>query len=157
MSLVYLISKFEGFLAKNLEILFTRIPDTIIRKNKNASFEIIFKSKNLDEIIDRVIGDEISKIFRKDIEDINDDYKEFAKLDLSKEIDWTQLKEFFYRRNIILHNNGKTNLIYKEKTGSTANKVQLSVDEDYLLKAIDLFEKYSNIVATHFKNKFVKS
>jgi hypothetical protein len=40
MSLVYLISKFEAFLAKNLEILFTRKPDTMIRKDKKASFEL---------------------------------------------------------------------------------------------------------------------
>ena len=95
MSLVYLISKFEGFLSKNLEILFTRKPDTMFRKDKKASFETIFKSKNMDEILERVVQDEVSIIFRKEIEDLNKDYMEFAKFDLSKNTDWKNFKEFF--------------------------------------------------------------
>lgn len=126
----------------------------MIRENKKASFETIFKSKNMNEILERVVQDEISTIFRKDIEDINKDYMEFAKFDLSKATNWRDFKEYFYRRNIILHNNGVANSTYREKTGSTIGNIQLSVDEDYLSKAIDVFEDCSKILTEHFKNKF---
>lgn len=65
----------------------------MIRENKKASFETIFKSKNMNEILERVVQDEISTIFRKDIEDINKDYMEFAKFDLSKATNWRDFKE----------------------------------------------------------------
>jgi hypothetical protein len=108
----------------------------------------------MDEILERVVQDEVSIIFRKEIEDLNKDYMEFAKFDLSKNTDWKNFKEFFYRRNIILHNNGIVNSTYREKTGSTSGNVHLSVDENYLSKAITMFENCSKIVAKHFKNKF---
>jgi hypothetical protein len=109
----------------------------------------------MDEILERVVQDEVSTIFRKDIEDINKDYVEFAKFDLSKDTNWKDFKELFYRRNILLHNNGIINSTYREKTGYTSDNVELSVDEQYLSKAITMFENCTKLVTEYLKNKYI--
>lgn len=52
-------------------------------------------------------------------------------------------KEVYYRRNVIVHNNGKVNMAYlngigKKQRGSLKQGMNLSVDKDYLNRAFNL-------------------
>ena len=48
--------------------------------------------------------------------------------------------ERFYRRNIIIHNNGIVNEKYREKTGYKGKDEILDVSEEYLNKSLKLFQ-----------------
>ena len=55
-----------------------------------------------------------------------------------------------------MHNNGRVNTTYKEKTGENPIEEHLSVDERYLSKSITLFETYCNEITNRLIQKFAK-
>ncbi len=165
MSFVYLTAKFEDFISKELQIVFIRrhevlkpIPkDKIKADEKKVTYQEVFSASNLDELKDRIAEREIKRILMQDLENINEDLKHYLKFDLSyNNNNWKAIKERFQRRNILLHNNGRVNATYREKTGEIPIETHLSVDERYLSKSITLFETYCNEITNKSLQTFAK-
>jgi hypothetical protein len=82
-------------------------PKSLGRK-KNATYEEILGYKTIEQLKDRIIGKEVESIVGHDIECIiNNDLIKDLKLDLElngKKSDLLQIREFFYRRHIVIHN-----------------------------------------------------
>ena len=68
-------------------------------------------------------------------------------------INWNEFKERFYRRNIIIHNSGKPNKLYRTKTGYDGEDERLTVSKVYLKDSIRLFKMMSDKIALTFKTK----
>jgi hypothetical protein len=64
-----------------------------------------------------------------------------------------KFKERFYRRNILTHNSGIPNELYRKKTGST-QKERLTVSKEYLDESIVIFENTATKLAKKLKEKF---
>jgi hypothetical protein len=157
MTFVYLIAKFEDFISKQFRIVFTRIPEILKTKEKSVAYNRLFDASNLDELKDDIIEQEIRKIMMKDIDEIRKDLKHFLNIDLKLDTDnWNALRECFQRRNILLHNNKKINLVYRQKTGYDGTQEYLSVDKEYLTNVIKLFEECCNRITDRLLQNFSK-
>jgi hypothetical protein len=165
MSLVYLVAKFEDFISKELKIVFAKrsemfraIPrDKAKADEKKVTYSDVFSVSNLDELKDKIMEREIKRILMQDLEEVNVDLGHYLKVDLAdNKNNWKAIKECFQRRNIILHNNGKVNATYRQKTGENPTDEHLSVDERYLSKSITLFETYCNEITDSVLQKFGK-
>jgi hypothetical protein len=157
MSFVYLVAKFEDFIFKNVQTVFTRKPEELKAKDKKISYEEIFNASNLEELWKKIIEREIKQMSMQGLKGINEDLKHFLCIDLSENKDnWKAIKECFQRRNILVHNNGRVNATYMEETGYSPIEKYLTVDERYLSNSITLFETYCNEITNRLIHKLAK-
>ena len=126
MGLVYLIAEYENFLRKTISATFTKKPEILSTCKKSLTFEKLIKFESLDAVIEELVEKEASEITNKDMEDIKKYFQEKLDIDISEYVDWENFKERFYRRNILIHNSGTPNALYRMKTGST-QKERLSL------------------------------
>jgi hypothetical protein len=157
MSFVYLIARFEDFISKELKNIFIK-KDEVLRttaKDRKVSYQEVFDAPNLESLKDKIIEREVTRILMQDLERINGDLKHFLHTDLtSNESNWKAIQECFQRRHILIHNNGRVNSTYRQKTGYTGMVEHLSVDESYLSKSIRLFETYCNYITNQVITEF---
>ena len=99
-----------------------------------------------------IIEKELKDIFYESIDGVNKYLKTKFKFPLDRRKEWCQFREVFYRRNIIIHNNGYSNEEYNRKTGHTGKR-KLKVDNDYLVKSFKIFFFYSKLVTKKFYDK----
>ncbi len=154
MSLVYLIAEFESFLRKVLEITFEKRPETLSTSQKNITLKELMKFKDINDAKQQIIQKEILSIINQDIEDINRYFERKFNVELSQFINWKKFQERFYRRNILIHNSGWTNGLYRLKTGYKGKDKRMTVSQDYLKESIELFEDIYRKISEHFYIKF---
>jgi len=154
MSLVYLVALFESYLQKILLISFGIKPDILMTSQKNITYEELFNLKNIDDARRQIMEKEIM-IVNEDIEVIRQYFEKKFKIDMSKLVEWKVFKERFYRRNILLHNSGVPNKIYREKTGYRGEDKRLTATKDYLDASFDLFQKVSFMISRVLDSKIL--
>lgn len=154
MILVYLVTEFESFLRGVIKITFQRKPEVLSTSQKSITYEELVKFKQIDDALHRIIDKEASSIINQDIEDINKYFTDKFKVKMSVHTEWKEFKERFYRRNIIIHNDGVTNRVYRSKTGYKGRDKKMDVSEEYLEKSFRMFEELSLLVSEHFDSKF---
>lgn len=140
MSLVYLVAVFENFLKRILVDSFSKKPEALITCQKSLNYEDILKLNDLNEIKESIIEKETAAIVNEDIGEISKYFKQRFSLDISSFPQWTEFKERFYRRNVIVHNSGKPNERYRLKTGYKGKTRRLRVTKEYINESIVLFE-----------------
>lgn len=142
MSLVYLVTSFEDFLKKILTSFYKAHPEAL-KSSQTLTVEEILNKKSMDKLLDKIIEDKTDQILRGNIEEIN---KSISKIiDYSSEKEWKELCERFYRRNVIVHNDGKPDETYYRKTNKRHTKYRLDSSEKYILKSVRLFDKFAKL------------
>jgi len=152
MSIAYLIIIFEDFLAKNLKLSFFNKP-MMLKSETQLNFEEIINLKNYNSIIQEMIERKTKSIIKKDIKDLRKTLLEFFKLDLMNDNDWIRFTEIFYRRNVIVHNEGISDQEYSDKTKNPIN-VDLTPDGNYIKESIIIFENFSKTISKFFEEKY---
>lgn len=154
MSLVYLIAGFKSFLESILRISFQKKPEILASCQKSIQFKELTKFKDINDAKQQIIEKEISSVIDQDIEDINKYFERKFNTELSQFTNWKKFKERFYRRNVIIHRSGRTDKIYRLKTGYKGKDTRMSVSQNYLEDSIRLFENIGLKISEHFDNKF---
>jgi hypothetical protein len=119
MTLVYLIALFEGFNKQFFKLLFSEKPE--LNKIKIGS--------NIDKICERL--------------------ENTLNISLKKEFkNWASLRENNYRRHIIVHNRGKIDKDYIEKTNKSNNLLEstLNCDYEYIIDAGNNIKSYIGFI-----------
>ena len=154
MSLVYLVVEFESFLKELLKVTFQKKPQILASSEKTITYEELVRFNTIEDALNEIIEKEASKIVNEGIEKMNRSFNKKFKMRLSDYVDWEKFKERFYRRNIIVHNNGVVNKTYKSKTGYTNGNIKLIVTESYLEETFDIFQDMSFLISGKFESKF---
>jgi hypothetical protein len=150
----YIVSEFEGFVADCLETLFVISPDTL-KSSKTLKYEEILQYKNMKDLKDAMITEEVDYALREGIDGIAEYFKfKNIGLELDRYDDWKSFCEFFYRRNTVIHNNCYPDRAYKIKTGFQDDSVRLTIDITYLNNCVNMFSKYSDRIYNFFVSKF---
>jgi hypothetical protein len=153
MSLVYVIAIFENFLQRVLQISFIKKPEALKTCQKNLTYEELLKFTNLDSVKNGIIEKEIM-IVNEDIEDVRRYVEMKFAIEISQLTDnWKEFKERFYRRNIIIHNSGIPNKLYKLKTGYEGSNERLTVSKEYLDFSLTLFTNTALKICAAFEDK----
>jgi len=157
MSLVYLVALFENYLSKVLQITMQNEPRILMTSQKSITVEDLLKLDNIEDVRKQVIDKEIADIVNEDLDKLAKYFEEKFKLKLAEVSDWSQFKERFYRRNIIVHNSGYTNKLYRQKTGYKGKNKKMDVSERYLQYSINLFGKWAMGISMFLTQKFLRS
>jgi hypothetical protein len=157
MSLIYLLSLFEAFNKDFFQTLFKYKPELMRNKNKNLDYETILNFSDMNDLYDFVIQKEVDNLGYQDIDQIVEKLISMFKINLPDEFEfWDQLRENYYRRNIIVHNDGKISSPYLnklERPSEDLNK-ELKCDDKYLWECSRNIQTYINFITEAIRKKF---
>ena len=131
-TLVMLITRFEEFISSVLTRLYSQYPQKYLDDQKITFSEIL--DSGIDEVREKIIMREVDRIMR---ESFSEWFKIFEshgmRFDGYKE-DLNNLKEIYYRRNVVVHNSGRVNATYLSAIPDSKAKLgtKLNVDPTYL-------------------------
>ena len=157
MSLVYLITKFEQYIGETLKTTFQLKPEVMKSSEKQISYKKLFSFSNFNDLKKNIVEQEVSSIINLDINEVSKYLKKHFDLDLRKNNNWRKFTEYFYRRNILIHNEGYPNKIYRIKTGYKGKQKKLSITSYYLSSGVKLFQDYSATIKNFFTSKFISN
>ncbi len=101
-----------------------------------------------------MIEKEVKGLLGKDIDSINDYLRTHFKLELSKQKEWKQFKERFYRRHILIHNNLYPDNQYRDKTGYKGKNTRLQIKTAYLNRSISIYTKFGKEIHNFLVSKY---
>ena len=155
MILIYLITIFEEFLDNLLSRLFRKRPEILKSSQRSITYQEAFQYADLYELLKVGSKREARSVIDLDVDKLGKYLSTKFKLNLNQRRDWDQFKEFFYRRRIIVHNYGYPDSIYIAKIKRKVHDDEwLEIENTYLAKAFDIFEKYSKHISAYFDKKY---
>jgi hypothetical protein len=155
MILIYLITIFEEFLDNLLSSLFRKRPEILKSSQRSITYQEAFQYADLYELLKVGSKREARSVIDLDVDKLGKYLSTKFKLNLNQRRDWDEFKEFFYRRHIIVHNYCYPDSIYIAKIKRKVHDDEwLEIENTYLAKAFDIFEKYSNYISGFFDKKY---
>lgn len=143
-TLISLLIKYEETIAGIFKYIISKFPSAYLN-NKTLSYsEIMEINSNIDSVKEILLEREIDEIMRMPISDWYKILKEKHKINFDNLDEYfSEFKEIYYRRNILVHNKGRINISYLNGIGEKAHGelkqgMLLSVDKDYLNNAFKL-------------------
>jgi hypothetical protein len=155
MSLVYLVALFENYLGKVLQTTMQNKPEILMTSQKSITFEELLKLSDIEDAKGQIIEKEIGAIVNEDLDKLAKYFDDKFNLKLAKNSNWSRFKERFYRRNIIVHNSGYPNKLYRQKTGYKGKNKKMDVSEVYLAQSIKLFDTWALGISAYLSRKFL--
>ncbi|HEC37333.1 MAG TPA: hypothetical protein ENI29_03795 [bacterium] len=157
MGLIYFFSLFEAFNKDYFQELYLFKPDLMKSKERKVDLEYLLQFENIEDLHRSLSQDQIERFGHQDID-------EFAKLILKKfNIDlkgnlecWPNLRESYYRRNIIVHNDGKISELYLKKLSLGNDKLneELDCNIESLWKCHSDIHSYMDFIDDAIRKKF---
>ena len=153
---VYVVIIFEEFLTDILSALFRKRHDVFrFFSNKQISYQQVLEHTKIYELTMKMSEETAKVITESGIDYLNDFLKDKLQLNLEERNDWCKFKEFFYRRNIVVHNYGVPDLPYIKKTNFKSEKdYWLEISDAYIKDAFNIFENYVNEIVNFFLQKY---
>lgn len=157
MTLVYLMALFEGFNKKFFQTLLINKPEQMKSRKKKINYEKLVEFASIEKL-HKYLAEEITdKLGYKDIDKFNNFLLKQYTINLDKEFEnWEALRDNYYRRNIIVHNNGRISelCIKKLKISPDLLNSKPIMNIDYLVGASNNLKSYMDFIFITIKEKF---
>jgi len=157
MTLIYLMALFEGFSKQFFSTMFYRMPEQMKSKDKKINYEVLLEFNSLKNLYKYLADKETYKFGRMDIDEFGNELDKRFNIHLNEEFEyWEALREKYYRRNIIVHNDGNISETYLKKMNLSSDNLnrKLICDEDYLLETNNNLKEYMSFIFDKIKEKF---
>jgi hypothetical protein len=123
MSLIYLVSIFEGLLHDLFSAAFLARPEALKSRKKQLSYEKILTLQSSGTIVEYLAQREMHELGYQSVEEQIDYYREKFGIDLLESgVSADDLVEIHAARNVLVHNNGIINPPYLEKVSTQKYK-----------------------------------
>ncbi len=156
MSLIYLFSLFEAFNKDFFQTLFKYRPELMKSKRKHLNYETILEFSDINDLHEYITQKEVNKYGYFDIDNIAQMLMDKFNISLKEEFEyWKQLRENYFRRNIIVHNDGKISSTYLRKLelpNEELNK-ELICDNVYIGECCRNIQTYIDFISSSIKKK----
>ena len=157
MGLVYIFSLFEAFNKDYFQELYIFKPDLMKSKKKKISLEYILQFKTNEDLHKSLSQIQTERFGYLDIDELAKLILKKFNIDLQNNLDcWSNLRESYYRRNIIIHNDGKISEIYLKKLslGNDQLNEEINCDIEYLWKRCYDIKSYMDFIDDSIRSKF---
>jgi len=157
MIIVSCISIFEAFNKDFFKILYTLRPENLKREEKvDFNFRELIEFRSMEALYEELARRKVDQFGRKSIDKLAEELDKTHKFNLTKNFKvWKELREKYYRRNIIVHNRGRVSKDFIEKIKGYNNTdlgKELDLSFDYVEECISnvweyivfIFEKIGN-------------
>ena len=157
MGLIYFFSLFEAFNKDYFQELFIFKPDLMKGKDKKVDLDNILHIKNIDDLHKTISQIQVDRFGYIDIDLFAIFILKKFKVDLENNLEcWSNLRESYYRRNIIVHNDGKISEMYLKQLslGNDQLNEELNCDIEYVWKCHYDIQAYMDFIDDSIRNKF---
>ncbi len=145
MALSFLIAHQEAFIKDYIfQILLHR--KSMLKSGNKISYEELLNFRSIKELTKNLAQREVDTLGYGSIDEINNYFEKKFNIALSKFERWELLREANYRRNIIIHNKGRTNQKYCEKTGYKIKNKSLTTSGQYVHDLADTLINFINFI-----------
>lgn len=152
MALAYLVSHQEAFIKDYIYQILIHKKD-MLKSSSTISIDHVIGFTSIKSLVASMAQKEVDGIGYGSIDDVSSYLERKLNLLLSEFDEWEALREINYRRNLLIHNRGKTNDLYCKKTGYKQKNRKLTTDYDYLAKAIKTIQSFIIYFHEKVKNK----
>jgi len=157
MTLVYLMALFEGFNKNFLLTLLINKPEQMKSRKKTVNYEKLIEFDSLENLHKYLAEEMTDKLGYKDIDKFKNYLSKQYNIDLDKEFEnWEALRDNYYRRNIIVHNNGRISELCIKKLNISPDLLNSKpiMNIDYLAQAFNNLKSYMDFIFITIKDKF---
>ena len=155
MTLSYLASHLEAFLKDYVLAILVRNP-ALIKSNSTLTYEDVCAFSTIKELRRELAERQIDALGRGSIDDAAQYFEKKFSVSFSDFPKWPEFRECIYRRNLIVHNRGKINQIYRLKIGYAGRDTMLSTDMGYVTSAALIFSDFMQFIHDTTGRKFAK-
>jgi hypothetical protein len=153
MALAYILTFQESFVKDYLQEVFTSRSE-LLRSKKSLSYEDVLEFRSIISLRRRLAKNETDNIGYGSIDDLDIYSRNKFNISIDKELFWPQLKEASYRRNLIIHNRGIVNDVYRRKIGlHQAESSKLQTDSQYVNTIINAIIGFMDWMHQSIANK----
>ena len=153
--LIFLLSEFEFAIKRTLDLTFSIKPEILKNKEKVLTYEEVL-GQTEEEVYGKIIDKELEMYLNLDIKKMGEYLKDTFSCPITENSDWLEFCELFYRRNLLVHNRGKVNDVYRNKTQTNPSRQYLTVDEEYLKRTLELLHSYAHKIIEFLSDKYSK-
>jgi len=157
MTLVYLMALFEGFNKNFFLTLLINKPEQMKSRKKTVNYEKLIKFDSLENLHKYLAEEMTDKLGYKDIDKFKNYLSKQYNINLDKEFEnWEALRDNYYRRNIIVHNNGRISELCIKKLDISPDLLNSKpiMNIDYLAEASNNLKSYMDFIFITIKEKF---
>jgi hypothetical protein len=157
MTLVYLMALFEGFNKNFFLTLLMNKPEQMKNRKKTIHYEKLLEFDSLKDLHKYLAEKITNELGYRDIDEFNNFLSEQYKIDLNKKFKkWEALRDNYYRRNIIVHNNGRISELCIKKLNISPGLLNSKpiMNIDYLTDASNNIKTYMDFIFKSIKDKF---
>ena len=161
MGLIYFFSLFEAFNKDYFQELFIFKPDLMNGEKKKVDLEYLLQYKNIENLRKSLSQDLSQDLIERfaylNIDKLAKLIRKRFKINLKDDLEcWSSLRESYYRRNCIVHNDGKMSEIYLKKLslGNGMLDEELDCDIEYLWKCHRDIQSYMDFIDDSMRKKF---
>lgn len=156
MGIIYFFSLFEAFNREYFKLLFEFKPE-IMKSKKKIEYEFLLGFDNYQDLLKSLALREVKDLLRLGIDDLVDEIYKKLKIDIKGDLKrWENLRENYYRRNIIVHNDCKISKDYISKMclGKQQLGEELKCDIDYVWNCHNNIQDYIAYIDDSVRKKF---
>jgi len=157
MGLITLFSLFEAFNKDYFQELYCYKPELMKSKKKLIDLEYVLQFDNIEDLHRSLSQRELEKLGHTNIDDLAALFYKKFNIDLRKNLNcWSDLRESYYRRNLIVHADGKVSNTYLEKCSLENVKIGqvLACDIEYVWKCHRNLDFYMDFIDNSIRKKF---
>ena len=157
MGLIYFFSLFEAFNKDYFQELFIFKPNLMKSKERKVDLEYLLQFKNIEDLHKSLSQNLIERFGYLDIDKLAGLILKKFKIDLENNLEcWSSLRESYFRRNCIVHNDGKMSEIYLKKfsLGNDQLNEELNCDIEYIWKCHNDIQSYMDFIDDSIRKKF---
>jgi hypothetical protein len=157
MGLIYFFSLFEAFNKDYFQELFIFKPDLMKSTKKKVDLAYLLQFKNIGDLHKSLSQNLIEKLGYLNIDKLAGLIRKKFKIDLENDLEfWSNLRESYFRRNCIVHNDGKMSEIYLKKLALGIDQLneELSCDIEHIWKCHSNIQSYMDFIDDSMRKKF---
>jgi hypothetical protein len=152
MALSYMISFQEGFIKDYLtEVFASRFK--LLKSGRNLTYESVLEFTSIATLRRHMAGIETNNLGYGSIDDIGLYLEKKFNISLDQESFWPVVREASYRRNLIIHNRGYVNEVYRSKVRMPVKIPRLKTDADYVNSAADSIIRFMDFLHWRIRSK----
>ena len=157
MGLIYFFSLFEAFNKDYFQELYLFKPELMKSKKRKVDLEYLLRFKNIEDLHKSLSQNLIERFGHLDIDKLARLILKKFNIDLKNNLEcWSNLRESYYRRNIIVHNDGKISETYLKKLSLRNDQLneEINCDIEYIMKLHYDIHSYMDFIDDSMRNKF---
>ena len=148
MALVYLVSRLEAFLKDYLQAVLLQDPRRL-RSGTQLTYEDALRFPSMPALRRALAEREAEALGYKSIDEVEKTLNRKFGVCLSDFQNWQAVREIVYRRNLLVHNRGVVNEIYRSTTGFKGKAKHLTTDMEYVQAAASTILEFIEFIGAN--------